>query len=621
MWNFPVRMTIKPNLEGIAELISAKETAEMPQKPVEDLSANDVFLHSHPDLEQVWEQAQDDYYLDLLDTAMNKLPEDIRDQTQNHSTADILAIQTRSQELSNLHNSTKICKFSILYGANLTTENLAKLKSHIMPLGNLEKNESKHDDMIAILEEYQKYVPHGIKIPLEGDGLSNMRGVESQDARADGATAADRLEGIQLVTIEWHARVAALQDVYNAYYDPKSAREKDTLFQLSNRFDRRIVTKSTNDSFNPNREFLNFVSSGYLILAVMETPVSIPVHAGPRGETPVSVPVHTGPRGRDSCQRPCPCRPARRDSCQRPCPYRPARRDSCQRPCPYRPARKRFLSASLSMQAREERLLSASLSIQAREERLLSASLSIQAREERLLSASLSIQARGESLSASLSIQAREERFMQRDSELMMQQLSDDSLKILSSKDDMMRMIIDSWDSIDIGISATNSTATHSTSSANEHSARPDPGLSRLAKMRELDIISPISQLAAPLTSFTYRELLGTCLVSESFIHLLSHKRVLHRPDNQDVVRILSGDSRVPHLKHNAVTIYSLCTNHYIHLSAEWIRRDENDKADYLSKTHDDYKLNPTVFDSSPLDGGTHTHKPRTHSRPPGNVS
>eukprot|EP00058_Branchiostoma_floridae_P021986 XP_002607476.1 hypothetical protein BRAFLDRAFT_69908 [Branchiostoma floridae] len=99
--------------------------------------------------------------------------------------------------------------------------------------GILEKKESKHEDMIAILEEYQKYVPHGKKIPSEGDGLSNMRGVESQDARADEATAADTLEGLELVTIEWHARVAAL-----------------------------------------------------------ETPVSIPVHTGPRGEIPVSIPVH-----------------------------------------------------------------------------------------------------------------------------------------------------------------------------------------------------------------------------------------------------------------------------------------------------------------------------------------
>ncbi|XP_078590946.1 uncharacterized protein LOC144870520 [Branchiostoma floridae x Branchiostoma japonicum] len=147
----------------------------------------------------------------------------------------------------------------------------AKLKSHVVPLGILEKNETKHEDMIAILEEYQKYVPHGMKLPLEGDGLSNMRGVESQDARADGATAADRLEGLELVTAEWHAHVTALQDVYNAYYDPRSATEKGTLFQLRNRFDRRNVTKSTKDSFNPNREFLNFVSSGYLILAVMES--------------------------------------------------------------------------------------------------------------------------------------------------------------------------------------------------------------------------------------------------------------------------------------------------------------------------------------------------------------
>ncbi|KAI8515750.1 Protein unc-80 [Branchiostoma belcheri] len=147
----------------------------------------------------------------------------------------------------------------------------AKQKSHIVPLGILEKNESKLEDMIAIMEEYQKYVPEGQKIPLEGDGLSNMRGVEAQDARRDGASAADRLEGLELVTAEWHAHVAALQDIFDEFYDPRSAREKGTLFQLRNRFDRRSVTKSTKDSFNPNREFIHFVSSGMLIMAVMET--------------------------------------------------------------------------------------------------------------------------------------------------------------------------------------------------------------------------------------------------------------------------------------------------------------------------------------------------------------
>ncbi|XP_066302187.1 uncharacterized protein [Branchiostoma lanceolatum] len=147
----------------------------------------------------------------------------------------------------------------------------ANQKSHIEPLGILQKNETKHEDMIAILEEYHQYVPEGQKIPLEGDGLSNMRGVESQDARADGATAAERLEGLELVTAEWHAHVTALQDVYDEYYKTTSAREKGTLFQLRNRFDRRNVTQTTKDSFNANREFLHFVSSGMLILAVMET--------------------------------------------------------------------------------------------------------------------------------------------------------------------------------------------------------------------------------------------------------------------------------------------------------------------------------------------------------------
>ncbi|KAI8506505.1 hypothetical protein Bbelb_159320 [Branchiostoma belcheri] len=104
--------------------------------------------------------------------------------------------------------------------------------------------------------------------------------------------------------------------------------------------------------------------------------------------------------------------------------------------------------------------------------------------------------------------------------------------------------------------------------------------------------------LAAPFTSSTFRELLGTRLVLQSFIHLLANKRVLHRSDNQNVVRILSGGSRVPHLQREAVTIYSLCTNNHIRLSAEWIPRDDNERADFLSKIFDpdDYKLDPTIF-------------------------
>ncbi|CAH1242284.1 Hypp6536 [Branchiostoma lanceolatum] len=76
----------------------------------------------------------------------------------------------------------------------------------------------------------------GQKVPMEGDGLSCMRGVESQDARADGNTPVDRLEGLELVTAEWHAQVTSLQDVYDDYYNPKSAKEKGTLNHARNRY-------------------------------------------------------------------------------------------------------------------------------------------------------------------------------------------------------------------------------------------------------------------------------------------------------------------------------------------------------------------------------------------------
>ncbi|XP_078621279.1 uncharacterized protein LOC144887753 [Branchiostoma floridae x Branchiostoma japonicum] len=82
MWNFTVRMALKPDLEGIKELFEAKDTAEMPQKPVEDVIVDDVFIDTHPELAQIWEEAQDSFYLELLDIGLNQLPEDTRQQSQ-----------------------------------------------------------------------------------------------------------------------------------------------------------------------------------------------------------------------------------------------------------------------------------------------------------------------------------------------------------------------------------------------------------------------------------------------------------------------------------------------------------------------------------------------------------
>ena len=77
-----------------------------------------------------------------------------------------------------------------------------------IPLGILEKNESKTDEMIEILQHYQSYAPsvggNYIPIPLGGDGLSVLNGVSAKAGRRDGASPEDRLEGIVLRSEDWH---------------------------------------------------------------------------------------------------------------------------------------------------------------------------------------------------------------------------------------------------------------------------------------------------------------------------------------------------------------------------------------------------------------------------------
>lgn len=77
-----------------------------------------------------------------------------------------------------------------------------------VPLGILEKNEAKSEDMIDILTHYQQYAPQtGEKIqavPLGGDGLTVLHGLSAKAGRRDGNSALDRLEGVVLKSEDWH---------------------------------------------------------------------------------------------------------------------------------------------------------------------------------------------------------------------------------------------------------------------------------------------------------------------------------------------------------------------------------------------------------------------------------
>ena len=98
--------------------------------------------------------------------------------------------------------------------------------------------------------------------------------------------------------------------------------------------------------------------------------------------------------------------------------------------------------------------------------------------------------------------------------------------------------------------------------------------------------------------SSTWRELWAIHMVLDSFSSKLKNHRVRWFTDNQNVVRIVLHGSRKPALQEEAMAIFSIGLNHQIRLEPEWIPRDENEFADYLSRLSDpdDWMLNPEVF-------------------------
>ena len=98
--------------------------------------------------------------------------------------------------------------------------------------------------------------------------------------------------------------------------------------------------------------------------------------------------------------------------------------------------------------------------------------------------------------------------------------------------------------------------------------------------------------------SSTWRELTAVLRVLSSIACKLHNTRVRWFTDNQNVVHIIQVGSRKEQLQALALEIFQLAVQHNIHLEPEWIPRELNQQADYLSRIidYDDWRLNPKVF-------------------------
>ena len=109
--------------------------------------------------------------------------------------------------------------------------------------------------------------------------------------------------------------------------------------------------------------------------------------------------------------------------------------------------------------------------------------------------------------------------------------------------------------------------------------------------------------------SSTWRELSAVYLVLVSVATKLVNMRVRWFTDNQNVVRILQVGSRKPELHEIALRVFSLAIECQIRLEPEWVPRELNERADFLSRIvdTDDWYVNPEVFAWLDTIWGPHT--------------
>ena len=111
------------------------------------------------------------------------------------------------------------------------------------------------------------------------------------------------------------------------------------------------------------------------------------------------------------------------------------------------------------------------------------------------------------------------------------------------------------------------------------------------------------------LMSSTWRELKAVELALNSFAASLSGKAVRWHTDNQNCVKIVQKGSTKSHLQSLAFSIFSICIEYAISLDIVWIPREDNTKADYLSKIidYDDWQTTIEFFQLIDSMWGPHT--------------
>ena len=95
----------------------------------------------------------------------------------------------------------------------------------------------------------------------------------------------------------------------------------------------------------------------------------------------------------------------------------------------------------------------------------------------------------------------------------------------------------------------------------------------------------------------------------ESLVGKLRNERVRWFTDSQNVARILTVGSKNPRLQTKVLAIFTIALENQVRIEPEWIPRNSNQKADYISRIvdYDDWNIDAAIFHQLDARWGHHT--------------
>eukprot|EP00731_Ephydatia_muelleri_P020858 Em0013g585a len=168
------------------------------------------------------------------------------------------------------------------------------LKSEVVPLGVMLKNENVLGDMIDILDGLHQYIPttttsqtldvcaegghtravevklHNFSyIPLGGDQLTIARIRGSQSILSNSDNGEERLEGFVPVIEDWHTKMCFMEVIWKRLYSSCSGMDTGTLFQLRNVINRWNVITDVSKDLTACEEFMQLATIAHVVSAAI----------------------------------------------------------------------------------------------------------------------------------------------------------------------------------------------------------------------------------------------------------------------------------------------------------------------------------------------------------------